>query len=392
MREYVNPQSPLSIAWVVAVAAQIATALSYAHAVPVVHRDLKPDNILVTPDGTVKIIDFGIAALLTPGTSRLTKAGVWLGTCRYMAPEQGAGAQPTPRADLYALGCVVYEMLCGQPVFDGVDTKVLYDHAFTVPTPPREIRAEVPDELDQLVRELLAEDPEQRPADAATVYERLFPLLPSPGAPMPPSGGYLMRAVLTDVRAVHSDGSPLTLEIRLLSPGRRTEQHAPVRRRAFAGRRSRQLCGREAIAIIMSISAEYCDASHNILAYSCQGSDSLARLSGTRRRTFMQGAQVIRPQPRRRTRVDVGPLVEFAEFVTRRRHMLGLTQLDLADLAEVSVSTVRNVEAGRASPTLEVTLRVLDALGSTLVAMSQAAAELLPNDAADLGAKRSAGG
>lgn len=97
-----------------------------------------------------------------------------------------------------------------------------------------------------------------------------------------------------------------------------------------------------------------------------------------------------RPQPRRRTRADIGPLTAFAEFVAERRHVLGLTQLDLADLADVGVSTVRNVEAGRASPTLEVTLRVLNALGSTLVGMPQGSADRLPRDAVDLGKERNA--
>lgn len=76
-------------------------------------------------------------------------------------------------------------------LFDGVDARVLHDHAFTPPIPPREIRADVPDELDWLVVELLAKKPEQRPADAAAVYERLFPLLHAPGTPVPPSVGYL---------------------------------------------------------------------------------------------------------------------------------------------------------------------------------------------------------
>ncbi len=100
------------------------------------------------------------------------------------------------------------------------------------------------------------------------------------------------------------------------------------------------------------------------------------------------GAQLTRPHPRRRARADVGPLTAFAEFVAQRRHVLGLTQLDLADLADVGVSTVRNVEAGRASPTLEVTLRVLNALGSTLVGMSHASVDRLPRDAVDLSKER----
>ncbi len=171
--------------------AQIATALSYAHALPVVHRDLKPDNILVTPSGTVKIIDFGIAALLTAGVPKSTATGAILGSVAYMSPEQAIGAKATPHTDLYALGCILYEMLCGHTVFDGAAPIVLHHHAATAPVPPRELRAEVPGELDRLVLDLLAKDPEQRPGDAADVYERLLPLLPPPGSAVGPSDGRL---------------------------------------------------------------------------------------------------------------------------------------------------------------------------------------------------------
>ncbi|WP_328290202.1 serine/threonine-protein kinase [Nocardia aurantiaca] len=191
LRHYLDPGAPLPIEWAVAVTAQIATALSYAHALPVVHRDLKPDNILVTPSGTVKIIDFGIAALLTTGTPKLTMTGAIVGSVAYMSPEQAIGAKATPRTDLYALGCILYEMLCGYPVFDGAAPIVLKDHADTAPVPPGELRADVPAELDRLVLDLLAKEPEQRPADAADVYERLLPLLPPPGSTAGPSAGHL---------------------------------------------------------------------------------------------------------------------------------------------------------------------------------------------------------
>ncbi|PPJ22163.1 serine/threonine protein kinase [Nocardia nova] len=191
LRHYLDPDVPLPVEWAVAVTAQIATALSYAHALPVVHRDLKPDNILVTPGGTVKIIDFGIAALLTAGVPKLTMTGAILGSVAYMSPEQAIGAKATPRTDLYALGCILYEMLCGAPVFDGTAPMVLHHHAVTPPAAPRELRGEIPAELDRLVLDLLAKEPEQRPAAAADVYERLLPLLPRTESTVGPSDGYL---------------------------------------------------------------------------------------------------------------------------------------------------------------------------------------------------------
>ncbi|MGW6625396.1 protein kinase domain-containing protein [Nocardia sp. NPDC055002] len=189
--QFITPDLALPIDWAASIAAQIATALSYAHALPVVHRDLKPDNILVTPDGTVKIIDFGIAALLRPDTPKLTMTGAAVGTAAYMSPEQILGGKVTPRTDLYALGCILHEMLCGQVVFGGSMPMVMQHHAFTAPVPPRELRDDVPLELDSLVLDLLAKTPEQRPADAAEVYERLLPLLPVAGMQQPPVGGYL---------------------------------------------------------------------------------------------------------------------------------------------------------------------------------------------------------
>lgn len=94
---YVHPDEALPVSWAVAVAAQVATVLSYAHDVPVVHRDLKPGNILVARDGTVKVLDFGIAAILQTDVTRLTATGSPIGTHQYMAPEQVRGGRVTPR-------------------------------------------------------------------------------------------------------------------------------------------------------------------------------------------------------------------------------------------------------------------------------------------------------
>lgn len=186
LRHYIDPARPLPIAWAVAIAAQIATVFSHAHAIPVVHRDLKPDNVLVCDTGTVKVLDFGIAAILRTDVTRLTATGTPLGTTRYMSPEQINNAQVTPASDLYALGCVLHELLCGRPVFDGSTAfQLMRQHVSAQPQPLRTLRPEVPEALELLVLELLAKAPEQRPADAYEVYERLTPFLPLPGAPAP---------------------------------------------------------------------------------------------------------------------------------------------------------------------------------------------------------------
>ncbi|MGW6291107.1 protein kinase domain-containing protein [Streptomyces sp. NPDC055058] len=181
---YVRPdqQPPLPLSWAVSMAAQVATVLSYAHDVPVVHRDLKPGNILVARDGTVKVLDFGIAAILRTDVTKLTATGSPVGTYQYMAPEQVRGARVTPRTDLYALGCVLHELLCGRPLFAGDgEWQLMMQHVNAAPTPLRQLRADVPEALEALVLHLLRKAPEARPADVQEVYERLRPFLPAPG-------------------------------------------------------------------------------------------------------------------------------------------------------------------------------------------------------------------
>ncbi|MFF5546523.1 serine/threonine-protein kinase [Streptomyces olivaceoviridis] len=188
---YVHPDRPLPVSWAVAVAAQVATVLSYAHDVPVVHRDLKPGNVLVARDGTVKVLDFGIAAILRTDVTKLTATGSPVGTHQYMAPEQVRGGRVTPRTDLYALGCVLHELLCGRPLFAGdSEFQLMTQHVNAAPKPLRQLRADVPEALEELVLDLLRKAPEARPADVQEVYERLRPFLPAPGEePAPEEAG-----------------------------------------------------------------------------------------------------------------------------------------------------------------------------------------------------------
>ncbi|WP_158791200.1 serine/threonine-protein kinase, partial [Streptomyces sp. NRRL WC-3549] len=171
---YIQPERPLPVSWAVAVAAQVATVLSYAHEVPVIHRDLKPGNVLVARDGTVKVLDFGIAAILRTDVTKLTATGNPIGTYQYMAPEQVRGGRTSPQTDLYALGCVLHELLSGQRVFTAdSEYLVMYQHVNAAPTPLRVLRPGVPAALEELVLHLLLKAPEARPADVQEVYERL---------------------------------------------------------------------------------------------------------------------------------------------------------------------------------------------------------------------------
>ncbi|MBF9072237.1 serine/threonine-protein kinase [Streptacidiphilus fuscans] len=191
LARYIHPERPLPLSWAVAVAAQITTVLSYAHEIPVVHRDLKPSNVMVATDGTVKVLDFGIASLLRTDVTKLTATGSALGSHPYMAPEQVLDRQISPRTDLYALGCVLHELLCGRQVFQGEsEFAVMQQQISAPPTPLRELRAEVPAGLEALVLELLRKAPEARPADTQEVYARLLPFLPLTGsAPAPQEAG-----------------------------------------------------------------------------------------------------------------------------------------------------------------------------------------------------------
>jgi hypothetical protein len=186
LHAFIDPDHPLPIAWAAAVAAQICTVLSHAHAIPVVHRDLKPDNVLVCADGSIKLLDFGIAALLRADATRLTSTGSPIGTSQYMSPEQIQGGQVAPQCDLYALGCLLHELLTGHHLFDGGNEFELWQqHVYQPPTPLRSLRADVPEPIEALVLHLLAKASDQRPVDAYEVYERLLPFLPALGEPAP---------------------------------------------------------------------------------------------------------------------------------------------------------------------------------------------------------------
>jgi serine/threonine-protein kinase len=166
----------LSVSATIEISRQIAAALHAAHSKGITHRDLKPDNVFLVPDPEigerVKLLDFGIAKLATeePGGTR-TRTGVVLGTPVYMSPEQCRGASTLDgRADLYSLGCMLYELLAGRPVFNADSAgDIIAHHLYFQPEPVRMHEPSVPEPLEQLIHALLAKDPAMRPATAGDV-------------------------------------------------------------------------------------------------------------------------------------------------------------------------------------------------------------------------------
>jgi non-specific serine/threonine protein kinase len=179
--DVVGEQGPLPAPWAATITAAACAVLSAAHALGICHRDLKPTNLMLCPDGSVKVLDFGLAMLRESEVLRFTRAGQILGTPAYMAPEQITGGVAEPRSDLYALGCVLHEMLTGRQLFTGPTAYVVFDKQ--VKQRPPSVSG-VPPELNGLLQALLEKEPEKRPADANELYDRLQPFVA--GLPMLP--------------------------------------------------------------------------------------------------------------------------------------------------------------------------------------------------------------
>ncbi|MFD7864315.1 protein kinase [Streptomyces sp. NPDC059783] len=147
-----------------AIAGQAAAGLAAAHRQGIVHRDIKPGNLLLDAEGTVKIADFGIAQFVDDPSAALTTTGHVVGTSLYLAPERALGRTAGAASDMYALGCVVYQLLLGQPPFRAATpTATLYQHVDTPPLPLREQGVDVPAAFDAYLLGLLAKQPEDRP-------------------------------------------------------------------------------------------------------------------------------------------------------------------------------------------------------------------------------------
>ncbi|MCR2762732.1 Stk1 family PASTA domain-containing Ser/Thr kinase [Microbacterium sp. zg.B48] len=152
----------------------ILEALEYSHRAGVVHRDIKPGNVMVTDAGQVKVMDFGIARAVSDSSSTVAETTAILGTAAYFSPEQAKGEPVDARADVYSAGVVLYELVTGRPPFRGESpVAVAYQHVSEAPLPPSEVNESVPRTLDAVILRALAKDPFQRYQDAAAFREAL---------------------------------------------------------------------------------------------------------------------------------------------------------------------------------------------------------------------------
>jgi tetratricopeptide (TPR) repeat protein len=186
-------RGPMAVSEVVGIVKDVARALGYAHQRGIVHRDIKPDNVLLS-GGTAVVTDFGIAKAISAARTSaegatLTQVGTSIGTPAYMAPEQAAGdANVDHRADIYALGAMTYELLAGHPVFsDRTAQRMLAAHLSETPRPLGELRPDVPTTLADLGMRCLAKDPEARPQSASDVVRVLDTITSGTGAPAMPA-------------------------------------------------------------------------------------------------------------------------------------------------------------------------------------------------------------
>ncbi len=173
LKERILRKGPLPPQTAVAVAIQIAEALEEAHRYGVIHRDIKPQNILITDSGDVKVADFGIARAASSGT--VTETGWIMGSAHYISPEQAMGEPVSPRSDLYSLGIVLYEMLTGTLPYDAENPiGIAIKHVDGPLRPPREVDPSIPEGINAVTVQLLAKDPKDRYQNAADLLEDLY--------------------------------------------------------------------------------------------------------------------------------------------------------------------------------------------------------------------------
>jgi serine/threonine-protein kinase len=174
LRDRLVREGPLPLGSVLAIAQALAGALDYAHSQGVLHRDIKPANVLLAGERVV-VCDFGFARVIEIAAGdTLSSSGLVLGTPAYMSPEQAMGGEIDERTDVYALGCVIYEMLAGEPAFMGATSQAVVARVVSEePRSLRSVRPDLPSRFEAGLRRALAKDPEHRPASAGALMMAL---------------------------------------------------------------------------------------------------------------------------------------------------------------------------------------------------------------------------
>jgi beta-lactam-binding protein with PASTA domain/predicted Ser/Thr protein kinase len=239
LRDVIRRQGPLLASRAAEIGADIAAALHFAHVGGVIHRDVKPGNVLITAS-QVKVTDFGIARAGDPAES-LTQAGAVMGTATYFSPEQAQGHVVDPRTDVYSLGVVLYEMVAGRPPFTGDNpVSIAYQHVREEPVPPSRHNPDVPPAFDAIIGKAMAKNRANRYSSAEELRADLLrfnlgqPISAVPAAPAPPVGA--VTSVMTGPRPAPGPEPTLIQSrmdgTRVVAPGDTMVQYADDRPRA----------------------------------------------------------------------------------------------------------------------------------------------------------------
>ena len=174
VKELISDGTAVPINEAIEIVSGVLSALQYSHANHLVHRDIKPGNIMLTPEGKVKVMDFGIARALTDSQATMTQTNAVVGTAQYLSPEQARGETDDERSDLYSTGVVLFELLTGRPPFKGDSAvAVAYQHVEQIPPTPSSILSDIPDSLDRVVLKALAKNRDDRYRSAAEMLSDL---------------------------------------------------------------------------------------------------------------------------------------------------------------------------------------------------------------------------
>lgn len=216
LKEVIRKEEPLAPERIIAISTQVLDAVAVMHAAGFIHRDIKPQNILIDERGRAKVADLGIAR--AADTGGITVKGTILGTAQYLSPEQAQGKTAIPASDLYSVGAVMYEMATGRPPFTGENpVAIAMQHVSDEPAPPKELRPELSAGIEEVILRALAKSPQDRWASAQAFAGALESVaLASPSS----ANGVVVSQEPVSAVAVHSNSSPSVIEKTQMRPGR----------------------------------------------------------------------------------------------------------------------------------------------------------------------------
>lgn len=209
VKELLSDGTPVPINEAISIVSGILSALEYSHSQNLVHRDIKPGNIMLTGDGKVKVMDFGIARALTDSQATMTQTNAVVGTAQYLSPEQARGEQVDARSDLYSTGVVLFELLTGRPPFTGDSAvAVAYQHVQQLPPTPSSVTPDIPEALDRVVMKALAKDREQRYSSAGSMLVDLMRASRGGNVNAPETAVWAQTQTLTPTQGTSAQGTP----------------------------------------------------------------------------------------------------------------------------------------------------------------------------------------